>query len=180
MSAQNPISASTPQPADDRLDAGVAISAARLAEANINPSTGLATDYLNHFNQAIMLLEMLSSRPDCIEDFLAWRPMSYGEHFSAARFKNRHVAIAAYKNADPAARHCLETLADTMTAVLEATRGAMRSDLPPRGAQMLAERAVAWLKPLIARADAAINGETDNGADHPAMPQAVVDGLMKR
>jgi hypothetical protein len=29
---------------------------ARLRAANINPRTGLATDYLNHFNEAIMLL----------------------------------------------------------------------------------------------------------------------------
>ena len=25
----------------------------RLADANINPRTGLATDYLNHFNEAV-------------------------------------------------------------------------------------------------------------------------------
>ena len=42
----------------------------RLADANINPATGLATDYLNHFNEAIMLLEMLSSCPECRDDFL--------------------------------------------------------------------------------------------------------------
>ena len=47
-----------------------------LARANINPATGLATDYLNHFNEAIMLLEMLSAMPDCAEDFLVWEPMS--------------------------------------------------------------------------------------------------------
>jgi len=33
--------------------------AAELLAANINPRTGLATDYLNHFNEAIMLLEMI-------------------------------------------------------------------------------------------------------------------------
>ena len=49
----------------------------RLDGTNINPVTGLATDYLNHFNEAIMLLEMLPVAPDCKEDFLAWRPMSY-------------------------------------------------------------------------------------------------------
>ena len=31
--------------------------AAKLRAANINPRTGLATDYLNHFNEAIMLLQ---------------------------------------------------------------------------------------------------------------------------
>ena len=35
----------------------------RLADANINPATGLATDYLNHFNEAIILLDMLSKPP---------------------------------------------------------------------------------------------------------------------
>ena len=70
-------------------DAAAAEGAARLAEANINPATGLATDYLNHFNEAIMLLEMLSSCPDCRDDILAWRPMSYREHFEASGFKGR-------------------------------------------------------------------------------------------
>ena len=42
----------------------------------------------------------------------------------------------------------------------------------------LAEHAAAWLKPLVARAGAVINGEADASA--PDAPQAVVDGLMKR
>jgi hypothetical protein len=157
----------------------VPINPARLADANINPATGLATDYLNHFNEAIMLLEMLSSCPDCVEDFLAWQPMSYRQHFAASGFKDRQIAIAAYEAADPIARHRLDTIADTMTSVLEATRGTMRSGLHSNGMQMLAERAVAWLKPLVARAGAAINGEPEVDAAHPAVPQAVVDGLLK-
>src|SRR3546814_1723486 len=32
---------------------------------NINQNTLLATDYLNHFNEIIMLLEMLPSMPEC-------------------------------------------------------------------------------------------------------------------
>src|SRR5450830_1377187 len=78
--------------------------AAQLRAANINPRTGLATDYMNHFNEAIMLLEMLSSCPDCRDDFLGWRPMSYREHFEASRFKGRVLAIAAYDAADPSLR----------------------------------------------------------------------------
>ena len=150
----------------------------RLADANINPLTGLATDYLNHFNEAIMLLEMVSSCPECRDDFLGWRPMSYREHFAASHFKGRDVALAAYDAADPALRGSLDTLADTMTAVLEATRGAMGSDMPPDAAGILAERAAASLRPLVARAGAVINGE--EGAGHTGVPQAAVDRLMKR
>jgi hypothetical protein len=159
--------------ADDRADGG----AMRLANANINPATGLATDYLNHFNEAIMLLEMLSSFPECRDDFLGWRPMSYREHFEASRFTGRAIAIAAYDAADPSVRDCLDTLAATMTAVLEATRAAMGSDMPPQAAVALADRAAALLRPLVARAGAVING--DNSVGEPVTPQAVVDGLMK-
>ena len=51
---------------------------------NINQNTLLATDYLNHFNEIIMLLEMVPSMPECYEDAAGWRPKSYAEHFRAA------------------------------------------------------------------------------------------------
>ncbi len=158
---------------------GADMAAARLSDANINPTTGLATDYLNHFNEAIMLLEMLSSCPDCREDILGWRPMSYREHFEVSNFKGRALAISAYQAADPNLRSCLDTLAGTMTAVLEATRAAMGSAIAPQTAVALAERAAALLRPLVARAGAVINGEENAGAGEPVTPQAVVDRLMK-
>jgi hypothetical protein len=151
--------------------------AARLARANINPSTGLATDYLNHFNEAVMLLEMLESCPDCVEDFRAWRPMSYREHFAQPQYRHRSIAIDAYEQADPTARLYLDTLADAMTDVLQATRKALAADLSPQAARQLAERTAAWLRPLIARAAAVINGEPDTD---DATPQATIDRLMKR
>src|ERR1700750_589064 len=94
--------------------------AERLRVANINPATGLATDFLNHFNEAVMLLEMAANAPECADDFLAWTPRTYREHFAASRFKDRQVAIAAYEAADPAVRHCIDTLADTMNSLLTA------------------------------------------------------------
>jgi hypothetical protein len=149
-----------------------------LSDANINPRTGLATDYLNHFNEAIMLLEMLPACPDCIDDFLSWRPMSYREHFAGSRFKGRDLAIAAYEAAEPGARESLDALAGSMTAMLEATRAALAGGLPAEAASLIAEAAAVWLKPLIARAGAVINGEAERA--QPSAPQAVVDGLMRR
>src|SRR5579864_841975 len=159
--------------ADDGADSA-------LACANINPATGLATDYLNHFNEAIMLLVMLSSCPECRVDLLAWQPMSYREHFEASRFKGRAMAVAAYDSADADVRGCLDTLAGTMTAVLEATRAAMSANMPPEAAGALAERAAALLKPLVARAGAVVNGEDADGTRDRVAPQSAVDALMKR
>jgi hypothetical protein len=149
-------------------------------EPKINPATGLATDYLNHFNEAIMLLEMLSSSPDCLEDFFAWRSMNYCEHFAASGFKGRQQAIAGYQAADPRLRESLDALAATMTAMLEATRVALRSGMPPEAGALIAEAAAAWLKPLVARAGALINGEGDVKPSASAAPQAAVDRLMNR
>jgi hypothetical protein len=165
---------SAPAQAPDETAAG----GARLTDANINARTGLATDYLNHFNEAIMLLEMLSACTDCVEDFVAWRPMSYREHFAASRFKSRELAIAAYDAAAPGARDSLDALAVTMTAVLEATRAALCIVTSWEVAGTIAGGAAACLKPLIARAGAVINGETDDTGS--TTPQAVVDDLMKQ
>lgn len=158
--------------------AETAVGGARLCGAHINARTGLATDYLNHFNEAIMLLEMLSACPDCVDDFRAWRPMSYREHFAASRFKDRDLAIGCYDAAAPEARAGLDALAATMTVVLEATRAALAIVTSPQAAGTIAAGAAACLKPLVARAGAVINGETENAAS--STPQAAVDGLMKQ
>ena len=98
-----------------------ALDPARLAAANINPKTGLASDYLNHFNEAIMLLDLLPTTPECIVELIGWEPLSYEEHFAASHFKGKELAIAAYGMAEPAARAQLDELADTMNALLVAT-----------------------------------------------------------
>ena len=69
---------------------------ARLRAANINPRTGLATDYLNHFNEAIMLLEMIPDMPECAEQFLEWRPRSYREHFAASLREGSRMICAVF------------------------------------------------------------------------------------
>ena len=96
------MTSTTPQPArpDRQTDPDAEARAAQLLAANINPRTGLATDYLNHFNEAIMLLEMIPDMPECAEEFLGWQPLSYREHFTASHFKARELAIEAYDSAD--------------------------------------------------------------------------------
>ncbi|MGA8959288.1 MAG: hypothetical protein WB475_03670 [Pseudolabrys sp.] len=164
------------QAPDEPSDADMAH---RLSDANINPATGLATDYLNRFSEAVMLLDLLSNCPEFRADFLAWEPMSYREHFRLSHFKTRELAIAAYDKADPDLRNSLDTLAVTMTIVLEATRAAMDdADRRPDTVAALAGNAIGWLKPLIARAGAIINGESDE--KEAPTPQEVVDKLMKR
>jgi hypothetical protein len=132
--------------------------AAQLAAANINPRTGLATDYLNHFNEAIMLLEMIPDMPDCVEDFLGWRPMSYREHFTASNFKGRDLAISAYESADAGIRTEFDNLTGAMTSILTAVSAAMRKADEDKTRATLAEQATGWVKPLVTIAGGIING----------------------
>jgi hypothetical protein len=67
---------------------------------NINESTLLASDYLNHFHELVMLLEAVSSDPEGFaDDLLGWRPLTYEEHFTASGFRDKNLAIAAYRRA---------------------------------------------------------------------------------
>ena len=135
--------------------------AAQLRAANINPRTGLATDYLNHFNEAIMLLEMIPDMPECAEDFLAWQPLSYCEHFMASNFKARDLAIEAYDAADAAVRAEFDNITSTMTAILTAVGTAMREVRQDKTRATLAQQATGWVKPLVALAGGIINGSAE-------------------
>ena len=132
--------------------------AEQLRAANINPRTGLATDYLNHFNEAVMLLEMVPDMPECAEDFLTWTPLSYAEHFWASNFKARDLAIEAYELADARIRAEFDNITSTMTSILIAVGAAMREARQDKTRAALAEQATGWVKPLVALAGGIING----------------------
>jgi hypothetical protein len=132
--------------------------AALLRAANINPRTGLATDYLNHFNEAIMLLEMIPDMPECAEDFLSWQPLSYREHFTASHFRARDLAIEAYDSADAGIRTEFDNITSAMTSILTAVSGAMREVRQDKTRATLAEQATGWVKPLVMLAGGIING----------------------
>lgn len=67
----------------------------------VNSVTLLATDYLNHFNEAVMLLEIVPDMPDMLDDVKDWQPKSYADHFRDSQFKLRDLAIEAYEVSPP-------------------------------------------------------------------------------
>ncbi|ODT07724.1 MAG: hypothetical protein ABS35_44715 [Kaistia sp. SCN 65-12] len=132
---------------------------AELSAANINPRTGLATDYLNHFNEAVMLLEMIPDMPDCAGDFMEWQPLTYPEHFMASNFKARDLAIEAYEQADPDIRARFDNVTGDMTTILTAVASAMKGVRQDKTRALLAIQATGWVKPLVMLAGGIINGE---------------------
>lgn len=96
--------AETRQDPDSGVDSAVYEAfRARVADANINTQTLLATDYLNHFNEIIMLLEMVPDMPDMLEECRAWEPKSYQDHFRESSFSDKQLAIEALRPSYPPA-----------------------------------------------------------------------------
>lgn len=79
-----------------------------LAHANINPDSFLATDYLNHFNEIVMTLEMAIDMPELMEDARDWKPVSYVQHFEQSNFAEKDLVIEAYSLVPAAARQSFE------------------------------------------------------------------------
>ena len=131
-----------------------------LAAANINPNTFLATDYLNHFNNVVMLLELLPDMPDCAEEVAAWTPMAYDDYFRSSHFRERDLAIAAWHAADPSIRadfdqavtHLDCAMAEALALVEQHDPGDAESN------HRLGDFVRNRLKPLISGVGGVING----------------------
>ena len=137
----------------------VDLSHASLVAANVNPATGLATDYLNVFNEALMLITLVGDAPDLLEELADWRPVDYAGHFKASGFQFRDVVITAYETADPALREAFETEARDLSSAVEAAITEL-SRLNDAG-QPLNEPALTLSMELqagVARLDALIHG----------------------
>ncbi|MBV8567791.1 MAG: hypothetical protein JO366_22420 [Methylobacteriaceae bacterium] len=76
----------------------------------VEPETGLASDYLNHFNQIIMMLEQLPGIPDLRADILDWRPLSYRDFIRASQSDKAAKALRAYELLDPILRRAFDAV----------------------------------------------------------------------
>jgi hypothetical protein len=152
---------------------------------NINESTLLASDYLNHFHELVMLLEALSSEPEGFaDDLLSWRPLTYEEHFTQSGFRDKNLAIAAYRRAPPRVRARFDEAVarlhgEALTVV--ATVGTALDN--GQGLDKACVDAAARLRILIDEANAIANGEIpadrgDSEEQSEVSSQAAIDALF--
>ncbi len=101
----------------------------RLVGTNIDETSFLATDYLNHFNEVVMLLEMAPEMPDVLDEAQAWQPISYEEHFRLTGFRDKDLAIEAYRLAPHDLRKRFDTLVDELSATIRETLASLPADI---------------------------------------------------
>ena len=147
----------------------------RAKGTNVNDRTLLATDYLNHVNEIIMLLELVPDAPECLEDCRAWRPMSYVEHFEASSIADRDLAIEAYEFSPPEFRGTFDRLSREMHRVIAGALASVEAATAQGDedrVRRVIEMAVGALKTMVDHASSTIHG------DAQVMDQAAIDGLM--
>jgi len=131
---------------------------------NIHQDTLLATDYLNHFNEIAMLLELVADMPDCLEDAMAWAPKSYEDHFSQSSFQDKALAILAYENAPRRYREPFDQLVaqmDTMVVNALQRLGAAAADTDPEQVRLFTTQVTMKLQRFVDVASAVIHGRVE-------------------
>ncbi|HHS82129.1 MAG TPA: hypothetical protein ENJ68_01290 [Devosia sp.] len=85
-----------------------------LVTANVNPQTGLATDFLNLFNEYIMLAELVhdgSMEQDVLSD---WLPIDYETHFARSGFAGARTVLDAFRSLQCARRRAFEAAVEQL------------------------------------------------------------------
>jgi hypothetical protein len=148
----------------------------RAEGTNINPQTLLATDYLNHFNEIGMLLEMIADIPDCLEDAQSWQPKSYPEHFRDSQFHDRDLAVAAYEFVPERYRGPFEEIIIKMNALvafsIERIASALTDGKNGEELRFICSTAFQTLQKMIDIASAIIHGSERR------LDQAEIDGFL--
>ena len=120
--------------------------------------TGLAADFLNRYNEPVMLLDLVPTEPDCLAEFLAWTPCSYVEHFTRSRFADRAYVLAAYSQAPLGSREALTSVVEEMSTIIVATQVALRRESERAEQARIAHAAAQQLRRLLITAGAIIHG----------------------
>ncbi len=142
---------------------------------NIHQDTLLATDYLNHFNEIVMLLELVADMPDCLEDALEWQPKRYEDHFAESSFQDKALAILAYENAPRRYREPFDQLVAQIDATVVSALKRLSSAAEAGDTQqmhLLVSRVTSKLQRFVDVASAVIHGRVETSG------QAEIDDLL--
>jgi hypothetical protein len=147
----------------------------------VHPETGLANDYLNIFNELIMLVEQLPSMPEFVDDVLGWSPVSYVDYFQRSSLPGSQQALELYRGLDASFRHRFELAVVELDKAADAALAGVQAHLHrfgdghPGGLEKLCVKASATLRDLLNRAANIVN---DNEQDAGETAQHRADRLL--
>ncbi len=160
------MSAQQPSPATDDV---LSRMRERLPGTNINEVTLLATDYLNHFNEFVMLLDLVAESPELHDMLCDWNPKSYIAHFAESGFSDKELAIEAYALAPPLYRDQFDQTVrqlDTLITTVQKEVRNLNGDVIPERILDAMKTSAQEIRRLVDVASAVTNGiETTSRQD---------------
>lgn len=136
-------------------------SRVKRAEALVNPASGLANDYLNLFNEIVMLVEQLPTMPELFEDIQKWSPASYRDYFKRSILPGRGSALENYDRLDARFRKNFESVVADLdrrsTGAVAAVRKHFKGETDLEALTALCERAGASIREALDQATALVN-----------------------
>ncbi len=127
----------------------------------ISPQTFLANDYLNNYNEVVMLLEMVPDIPEVLEDLKDWTPVTYIEHFENSGLSENQLAIEAYERAPQRFRRPFDGTIEQMKLVIVSSVSRVQKAIAAGeevGLRAIAVRAAQVVGKLIDVAGAIVHG----------------------
>jgi len=147
----------------------------RAAGTNVNDQTLLATDYLNHFNEVVMLLEMIPDMPDMLEEAREWQPRPYKEHFAESSIADCDLAVEAYDSVPTKYKAPFEQTISQLDRLIASSINRLEQDLSEGNVDLARENASALSQILQRLID--IASGIISGSDH-TMDQSEIDILL--
>lgn len=147
----------------------------RAKASNLDQETLLATDYLNHFNEIVMLLEMVPDMPEIMEEVRAWQPKGYVDHFRDSTIADRELAMVAYAHVPPVYREPFDRTVEQLNVLIASTVERMDRYIEAGDTDMLREQARVMsrmIQRLLDTASGIIHGGTNT------MDQDEIDAII--
>jgi hypothetical protein len=140
----------------------------------------LSNDFLNHYSEALMLIEMAADDPVLGAELADWQPVSYRAYFASSDLRRAPAALAAYDALPEAPRRAFEKLVAAMDALATMATFALQPPTAPDSAAAVVEATVPALRGLIAKAGAFLNsGGRELASDSEAEgAQTVIDRII--
>lgn len=100
----------------------------------VNPASGIANDYLNHFNEVLLMIENLPILlPEMVDDLLRWKPISYTEYFLHSNLPESAEALRIYTTLDEHFRTDFELMVDMLDGIVIGSINAVMAHRLPDG-----------------------------------------------
>lgn len=89
------------------------------AAALVNPASGVANDYLNHFNEILLLIENLPALlPEMVDELVSWRPVSYRTYFELSPLPGSAETLEIYDGLDEDFRRDFESMIELLDKII--------------------------------------------------------------